>query len=164
MGTNTQDLGTESLAASPSHIDSSPPSRFGSYPAATKEPTVGNSGCGRSFQSNQRHRRVFSGLVGDALVTSRCSQGCRKAIADQRVDACHISRGQATGEADDRPELVKSRLAALASIEMVVDASALVLADLAVEVGGHHVNDLGAAQIVPTGTAILRHRFSLSSK
>jgi hypothetical protein len=67
MGTNTQDLGTESLAASPSHIDSSPPSRFGSYPAATREPTVGNSGCGRSFQSNQRHRRVFSGLVGDAL-------------------------------------------------------------------------------------------------
>lgn len=88
MGTSTQDLGTESLAGSPSHIDSSPPSRsFGSYPAATREPTVGNSGCGRSFQSNQRHRRVFSGLVGAALVTSSCSQGCRKAIADQRVDA-----------------------------------------------------------------------------
>ena len=96
-------------------------------------------------------------------MASRCSQGCRKAIADQRVDACHISRGQATSEVDDRPELVKGRLAALASIEMVVDASALVLADFAIEVGGHHVNDLDAPQIVPMGTAILRHRL-LSSK
>jgi hypothetical protein len=61
-GHRIADLGTESLAASPSHIDSSPPSRsFGSYPAATREPTVGNSGCGRSSQSNLGHRRV-SGL------------------------------------------------------------------------------------------------------
>jgi hypothetical protein len=149
MGTSTQDLGTESLAASPFHIDSSPPSRsFGSY-GRHEGTDRGEQRLRKVIPVEPAPPPVFSGLVGDALVTSRCSQGCRKAIADQRVDACHISRGQATGEADDRPELVKGRLAALASIEMVVDASALVLADLAVEVGGHHVNDLGAAQIDP---------------
>lgn len=82
------------------------------------------------------------------LTPSRYSQGCREAVANQRVDVCDVRRGEPTSKADDGLELGKCRLAALASFEMLIDASALALVDLAVEVCGHQANELDAPEVL----------------
>jgi hypothetical protein len=82
------------------------------------------------------------------LTPSRYLQGCREAVANQRVDVCDVRRGQPTSKADDRLELVERRPAALASFEMLIDTPALALVHLAVEVCGHQANELDAPEVL----------------
>jgi hypothetical protein len=95
------------------------------------------------------------------LAPSRCPQGCREAVADQRGDVGDVGRGQPTGEADDGLELVERRPAARAPFEMLVDTSALLLVHLAVEVGGHQADELDASEVIGPRTAIV-HRCARS--
>jgi hypothetical protein len=95
----------------------------------------------------QRHRKKVVARGWDlrtgprrfpcCLPPSGYSQGCREAVAYERIDVRHVRWGQATCELDDRSELVKGGLAALAALEMLIDSSALLLVHVAVEVRGH---------------------------
>jgi hypothetical protein len=82
------------------------------------------------------------------LTPSRYLQGCREAVANQRVDVGDVRRGEPTSKADDGLELGKRRLAALASFQMLIDTPALALVHLAVEVCGHQANELDAPEVL----------------
>jgi hypothetical protein len=104
----------------------------------------------RTMEYARNHLPEIVRRIGWRLAPSRCSQGCHEAVANQRIDVCDVRPGEPTGKADDGLELAKRRPAALASFEMLIDASALALVHLAVEVGGHQANELDALEVLHT--------------
>src|ERR687891_256754 len=109
-------------------------------------------------QSAPSSRRQAPTRLNGSPPPSRYAQRRQEPIADERIDARHIRRGEATGHPDDGLDLFERRAASGAPFEMVLDAKPLLIADVPLEKVTDQFDELDAAHLVFPGSAIAHRR------